>query len=122
MFTIDEVKKRRMERKRKWGSSLILFLKDKLDENLPIEAIVEYLKETHNFQLTAGDLYQLKSKYYIPSMRTHTIKEESLVHESKQIHSQSVEQIPNLSDAQKMYNSIYKNVNKKIAFDLGTDF
>ncbi|MEY4541451.1 MAG: hypothetical protein RLZZ306_3208, partial [Bacteroidota bacterium] len=55
MFTIDEVKKRRMERKRKWGSSLILFLKDKLDENLPIEAIVEYLQETHNFQLTAGD-------------------------------------------------------------------
>jgi hypothetical protein len=53
-----------------------------LDENLPIDMIAQYLKETYNFSLTVGDLYQLKAKYYIPATKinldVHPTKSEQI--------------------------------------------
>ncbi len=116
MFTIEEIKKRRIEGKRKWGSSLILFIKDKLEENLPIESIAEHLAETHNLTLTVGDLYQLKSKYYLPTPQNKTGINRSNCLQTKHV---PVEQN---ADAEKLYKAIYRTENQGSSFDLGKDF
>ena len=120
MFTIEEIKKRKIEGKRKWGSSLILLIQDKLDEDLPIESLIEYLKETYDFILTAGVLYQLKAKYYISVSKnyssTETLSQGPNITQTKNM---SIEQI---TDAEKMYNAMYKSETQKTAFDLGKDF
>jgi hypothetical protein len=120
MLTIEEIKKRKIEGKRKWGSSLILLLQDKLDEDLPIDAIAQYLEATYNFSLKVGDLYQLKTKYYIPvpkisSNINSSNSERSICNATNAIIEQN-------SDAEKIYQAIYKTESQKIAFDLGKDF
>ena len=120
MLTIEEIKKRKIEGKRKWGSSLILLLKDKLDEDLPIDAIAQYLEATHNFSLKIGDLYQLKSKYYLPIPKINSSSNPSNAEQvSLKIKNTSVE---HNSDADKMYQAMYKTESQKTIFDLGKDF
>ena len=109
-----------MEGKRKWGSSLILLIKDKLDEDLPIEAIAQYLEENYNFSLKVGDLYQLKSKYYLPIPKINlSANPPNSEQASLPIKNSSIGQN---SDAEKMYQAIYKNESHKTTFDLGKDF
>jgi hypothetical protein len=120
MLTIEEIKKRRIEGKRKWGNSLILLLKDKLDEDLPIDVIAQYLEETYSFSLKVGDLYQLKAKYYIPDTEINlSIRSTNSQQSTFKATNTTIE--PN-SDAEEMYQAIYKPENQKIAFDLGKDF
>jgi hypothetical protein len=120
MLTIEEIKKRKIEGKRKWGNSLILFIKDKLDEDLPIDVIAQYLKETYNFSLKVGDLYQLKAKYYTLDTKINlgiltTNSEQSAFNDTNTTIEQN-------SDAEKMYQAIYKPESQKTSFDLGKDF
>jgi IS30 family transposase len=123
MLTIDEIKKRKMEGKRKWGSSLIHFIKEKLDEDLPIDAIVIYLKETYNFSVKIGDLYSLKSKYYIPiSKNGSDINLLKSPQNSLQPKTSTIAQNPKPSIAEKIYNDIYKPKNQETVFDFGDDF
>ncbi len=117
MLTIEEIKKRKIEGKRKWGSSLVLLIKDKLEEDLPIEAIVQHLEETYNFSLKVGDLYQLKAKYYVPDTKINLGIQPT--NSEQRTFNTTIEQN---SDAEKMYQAIYKPENQKIAFDLGKDF
>ena len=120
MLTIEEIKKRKIEGKRKWGSSLILLLQDKLDEDLPIDAITQYLEDTYNFSLKVGDLYQLKSKYYTPVSKINSSIDLSNAEQcTSDIANVIIEQN---SDAEKIYQAIYKTGTHKKAFDLGKDF
>jgi hypothetical protein len=120
MLTIEEIKKRKIDGKRKWGNSLILLIKDKLDEDLPIDMIAQYLEKTYNFSLTVGDLYQLKAKYYNPATKIYldvhaTKSEQSTLNATNTTIEQN-------SDAEKMYQAIYKPESQKTSFDLGKDF
>lgn len=120
MLTIEEIKQRKIDGKRKWGSSLILLLKDKLDEDLPIDVLVQFLKETFNFSLTVGDLYQLKAKYYVSKTKGNFEPNfQNVIQNTSKQGDISIEQN---SDAEKMYQAIYKTESQKIAFDLGKDF
>jgi IS30 family transposase len=123
MLTIDEIKKRKMEGKRKWGSSLIHLIKEKLDEDLPIEAIVIYLKDSYNFSVKIGDLYSLKSKYYFPiSNKSHEINQITSSQNPLKQKTSTIVQNPEPSVAEKIYNDIYKPKNKETVFDFGDDF
>ena len=120
MLTIEEIKKRKIEGKRKWGSSLILLLQDKLDEDLPIDAIAQYLEATYNFSIKVGDLYQLKAKYYIPvSKMSSSINS---YNSEQNIHNATNTIIEQNSEAEKMYQAIYKTESQKTTFDLGKHF
>ena len=63
MLTIEEIKKRKAEGKKKWRSSLIPFIKQQLDEKMPRESIASFLFETYQLSITLQILYKIKSDF-----------------------------------------------------------
>lgn len=65
MRTFEEIKQRRLQKKRKWGADLIALCQDKLQSNLTIEEIVEWLNaEPIKLNINTNDFTQLKYRYF----------------------------------------------------------
>lgn len=65
MRTFEQIKQRRLQKKRKWGADLIALCNDKLHSNLTIEEIVEWLNaEPINLGINTNDFTQLKFRYF----------------------------------------------------------
>ena len=76
MLTIEEIKKRKAEGKKKWRSSLIPFIKEQLDEKMPMESIASFLFETYQLSITLQILYKIKGDFY--NAKNITFEKDSL--------------------------------------------
>ncbi|MEA5461649.1 hypothetical protein VB796_21455 [Arcicella sp. LKC2W] len=120
MLTIEEIKKRKAEGKRKWRSSLLPYIKDKFDQNLPAEAICNFLFEAYGIKLSNDIIYQIKAKHNkdIQNQKLTSSRKEFIKSDSSAISKQSLE--PNT--AEKIYQKIYESPVNNNEFDLGKDF
>ncbi|MEA5402958.1 hypothetical protein VB776_08535 [Arcicella sp. DC2W] len=123
MLTIEEIKQRKAAGKRKWGKSLLLFIKPLFDENIAMDTIVKFLLETYNFVISEDGLYQIKFRYYNAEKNAKKMINPKLVikNNSKSIHS-NIEQNQESETAEKIFSQM-KQVNQKTnEFNFGNDF
>jgi IS30 family transposase len=64
MLTIEEIIQRKNLGKRKWRSSLIPYIQDHLDKNLPMENVASFLLEKYQLVISVDILYKIKRSYY----------------------------------------------------------
>jgi IS30 family transposase len=112
MLTIEEIKKRQKDGKRKWRSSIMPFIQEKLDEDMSAEYIVDFLSETYGLTVSIGILYQIKSKYY---------RKVSLAPFSKTLISPLPQKTEN-SFANLLHQNMYDAEKEKSVFDFGDEF
>jgi transcriptional regulatory protein LevR len=120
MLTIEEIKKLKTLGKRKWGNSLIHFLKDKFIENLSSESICNFLAESYQIELSPNCLNKLRSKYFF--IEQHTNIQSSKPIEAKEDDKLKIVQKKDYSNAESLYQKIYPHEKPKNEFDLGDDF
>ena len=115
MLTIEEIKKRKAEGKKKWRSSLIPFIKQQLDEKMPMESIASFLFETYQLSITLQILYKIKSDFY--NAKNTTIEKDSLTPKEDLTGLLNQE-----STAEKLHEKINSTEKMNSLIELGDDF
>ena len=115
MLTIEEIKKRKAEGKKKWRSSLIPFIKQQLDEKMPMESIASFLFETYQLSITLQILYKIKSDFY--NAKNTTFEKDSLTRKEDLTEALNQE-----STAEKLHEKINSTEKMNSLIELGDDF
>ncbi len=71
MITLQEIKIRKLARKRKWGAPLLLYVIPKLEQGYTYDAVAEWLTNEHGIIITAKQLIELKAK--LKPSKTNTV-------------------------------------------------
>ena len=115
MLTIEEIKKRKAEGKKKWRSSLIPFMRQQLDEKMPMESIASFLFETYQLSITLQILYKIKSDFY--NAKNITFEQDSLARKED-----LTEVLNQESTAEKLHEKINSTEKMNSHIELGDDF
>ena len=115
MLTIEEIKKRKAEGKKKWRSSLIPFIKQQLDEKMPMESIASFLFETYQLSITLQILYKIKSDFY--NAKNTMSKKDSFTRKED-----LTEVLNRETTAVKLHEKIYNAEKRDSLIELGDDF
>ncbi|MDF7821848.1 hypothetical protein P1X15_29805 [Runella sp. MFBS21] len=64
MISLEEIRKRKMDGKRKWGFPLLAYVIPKLQQGYTYDAVADWLHNEHDIQITAKQLIELKARAY----------------------------------------------------------
>ncbi|WP_028523253.1 hypothetical protein [Runella limosa] len=62
MLTIEEIRKRKLDGKRKWGIHLLTYVLPKLQLGYTYDAVADWLAKDHDIHITAKQLIELKAR------------------------------------------------------------
>lgn len=123
MLTMDEIKQRKAEGKRKWRSSLLPFIKPLFDENMPVDAIVQFLTKTYDLHISEEILYQIKFRYYKVEQRAIKNANHQKSNENNLIERDLlIEQNQESPKAKQLFAQMNATNKKTNEFDFGDDF